>query len=121
MSKNILIISKYFPPELTGSSTYIYEIAHYLAIEGFKVEVLTTFPHFPNWKVDPFYKGQYFKKEIDDLIEVTRVYSYIPLKITIFTRILNELSFGFSSLMYAILKNKRYELVFCISPPPSVS
>lgn len=117
---SILIITKYFPPELTGSSTYLLEISKYLTEKGFSVRVLTTFPHFPTWKLNVSDKSKFFRKDTLEGVSVYRVYSFVPRKVTFLSRVFNEISFGFSCLIHSVF-SKRFDIIFCVSPPPTTT
>ena len=66
MSKRILLIGGNFSPELTGIGKYNGEMIDLLATKGFDCGVVTSFPYYPQWKVDNQYlkSSAWFKKEV---------------------------------------------------------
>ena len=59
----ILIYSINFSPELTSTGKYTGEMAQWLAERGHTVRVVTSPPHYPNWKVFDGYFAWSFRKE----------------------------------------------------------
>lgn len=80
--KNILLISHNFSPEPTGIGKYNGEMIDWLAKNGYDCTVVTTYPYYPYWKVQPPYKNRWYKKEIinypqsNSLLTVYRCPSY---------------------------------------------
>ena len=60
MSKEILLISNYFPPEKGAASNRMYSVAEGLGNAGFKVKVVCPLPNYPTGKV--FNGGCYLRK-----------------------------------------------------------
>src|SRR5580704_17280203 len=59
----ILINSINFYPELTSTGKYTGEMAQWLAEHGHEVRVVTSPPHYPNWRVFDGYSSWRFTKE----------------------------------------------------------
>ncbi|HCG00097.1 MAG TPA: glycosyltransferase WbuB, partial [Chloroflexi bacterium] len=51
-----MLIGLNYAPEVVGIGPYTTELAEYLAAAGHEVSVLTGFPYYPHWKIDPAYK-----------------------------------------------------------------
>ena len=54
----VLILSINYWPEVTGIGAFTTYRAEYLAAAGHDVEVCTTFPYYPEWKVPAEYSGK---------------------------------------------------------------
>jgi glycosyltransferase involved in cell wall biosynthesis len=83
----------HFAPEQTGNAPYTTALASRLKSLGHDVRVLTSHPHYPEWKVRTGY-GQWFRKEIIRGVPVRRFAHFVPPKPTAIMRLLSELSFG---------------------------
>jgi glycosyltransferase involved in cell wall biosynthesis len=60
---NVLIIGQYFPPDLGGAATRVYNAAQGLIMNGCNVTIVTAFPHYPHGKIPKEYKWKPFKIE----------------------------------------------------------
>ena len=89
----ILILSINYWPEVTGIGAFTTYRAEYLASTGHDVEVCTTFPYYPEWKVPPTYSGRLFASETRNGVRIRRSYAYIPSPATSLKRIVHEASF----------------------------
>ncbi len=112
----ILILSINYWPEVTGIGAFTTYRAEHLASAGHDVEVCTTFPYYPDWKVSPEYAGKALTREERNGVRIFRSYAYIPNPVTSLKRILHEASFIVSSMLRAIIR-KRPDLLLVVSPP----
>lgn len=120
-SKRILMMGINFAPELTGIGKYTGEMAHWLIDQGYRCTVLTSFPYYPNWKIQPPYRGNFYKKEIlrNGMLELYRCPLYVPEKPSGLRRILHDASFllsAFLMIIYLLFK-PGYSHIFCVAPP----
>lgn len=112
----VLILSINYWPEVTGIGAFTTYRAEYLAAVGHDVEVCTTFPYYPEWKVPPEYAGKFVLRERRNGVKVSRSYAYIPNFATSLKRVLHEASFIASSTISAFFR-KRPDLLLVVSPP----
>lgn len=112
----ILILSINYWPEVTGIGAFTTYRAEYLAAAGHDVEVCTTFPYYPEWKVPSGYAGKLALSETRNRVRIRRGYAYIPNPATSLKRILHEASFMFSALARAMFC-KRPDVMLVVSPP----
>jgi len=124
--KKILLISHNFSPEPTGIGKYNGEMIDWLAKNGYDCTVVTTYPYYPYWKVQPPYKNRWYKKEVikypqnGNLLTVFRCPSYVPADPTGKKRMIQDFSF-WSSMFWKILQlvitRKKYDLIITVAPP----
>ncbi|HEV2135915.1 MAG TPA: glycosyltransferase family 4 protein [Terracidiphilus sp.] len=112
----ILILSINYWPEVTGIGAFTTYRAEYLAAAGHDVEVCTTFPYYPEWKVPAAYKGRLASTEERNGVRIFRGYAYIPNQVTALRRIIHEGSFVMSSFIRAGFR-KRPDVLLVVSPP----
>lgn len=127
MNKKILLIGGNFSPELTGIGKYNGEMMDMLAKQGYECTVVTTFPYYPHWKVQPPYNqsGHWFKREVKILpqvekqIEIFRCPHYIPQKPSGLKRIIADFSFCFSAFIKVcqLLFSRKFDIVLVVAPP----
>ena len=115
----VLLISPNFYPEKTGIGVTATDCAIFLKDLGHQVEVLTSVPYYPEWKIHSEYRGKVFVEETHQEIPLTRVWLYVPEKVTTFGRILQEISFAF--LLAFKLLFRRCDRIVCITPPLSAA
>ena len=71
--------------------------------KGHDVEVLTGFPNYPSGKVYEGYKLSFYYSEIIDQIKINRTFLYPSHDKSTIKRIINYLSFGFSSFFFCVI------------------
>ena len=104
---------------MTGPASYITTLAEYLVSNGDSVTVLTSPPHYPHWKFYPGYGQSFYKRTIENGVEVVRGPLYVPASPTALKRIAYDLSYTLSSLMKGVTL-REYEVVICVSPPLTI-
>src|SRR5260370_32781400 len=100
----VLIHGIDFSPEKVGIGKYTGEMAEWLAIRGHEVRVVTTAPHFPQWKIFEGYSSRRLSREMwlpsngaGGTLRVTRCPVWIPREPRGWKRILYLASFALSS------------------------
>ena len=84
-------------PELTGIGKYTGEMAARLAARGHEVTVVTAYPYYPHWKLDPTRPNWRWSTEVWQGVRIIRCPVWVPAEQTAFKRILHLLSFALSS------------------------
>ena len=70
---NILLLSRYFPPEIGTSANLFFELARGLTANGHHVTVVTSFPWYNLTSIPEKYRSRFYMKEDMDGIEVIRL------------------------------------------------
>jgi len=112
----ILMMAGNYAPEKTASAPLTTDFCRYLRASGHSVSVVTTFPHYPQWKIWKGYSGRFYAKETIDGIPVYRILNYIPEHPTSLKRVLYYGSFGMEALLPAFASG-RPDLIVCVTPP----
>ena len=110
--KKILIISQYFPPDISGGGTRAYNYAKCLS-KNYDVTVITAFPHLHS-KIPSAYSSHLIKKEKMDKIKVIRVRVPSLLHNSMKNRIFLHFSFLISSLLP--LFSQKPDVIFASEP-----
>jgi colanic acid biosynthesis glycosyl transferase WcaI len=116
----ILVMAGNYAPEKTASAPLTADFCRYLTAVGHCVSIVTTFPHYPQWKVWQDYRGHFYTKETIDGVCVYRILNYIPQRPTPLKRVLYYGSFGIQALLPA-LASGRPDLIVCVTPPLELS
>jgi len=112
---HILFLTDNFPPEGNAPATRTYEHARCWVALGHKVTVITCAPNFPEGKVYEGYKNSFYTKSDMDGIDVIRVKTFISSNEGFVLRILDFLSFMFSSF-WAGLFQRKVDVIVATSP-----
>ena len=105
-------------PELTGVGKYTGEMAARLAARGHDVTVVTAYPYYPHWQLDPARPNWRWSTETWQGVRIVRCPVWVPSAPTATSRILHLLSFALSSapaLLYAALR-RRPDTLFVVEP-----
>jgi glycosyltransferase involved in cell wall biosynthesis len=112
---NILLLSRYFPPEIGTAANLFYELAKGLTSNGHAVTVVTNFPWYNLETIPEKYKGKFYMKEVMDGIEVIRITFPLigPKKLKL---IVGHLTVPLTSFIGGLL-SKKPDIIFIYSPP----
>lgn len=118
----ILIHSLYFHPDQTGICKYSGEMAQWLAERGHQVEVVTGFPHYPQWTLAAPHQRTRFLTEQWGKVTIHRVPHYIPGggKVSAMQRMLIDGTFLMGSLatwFRLFAKRDHADVVISVCPP----
>lgn len=112
----VLILSINYWPEVAGIGAFTTYRAEHLAAVGHDVEVCTTFPYYPNWRVPQGYAGKFGLTEERNGVRIVRCRAYVPNPVTSLRRILHEASFVAGVTLRGLLR-KRPDVLLVVSPP----
>lgn len=108
----VLVVGLNYAPEPTGIAPYTAAFCQGLVHRGHQVRVLTTKPHYPEWRVQEGYEGWRSTERVNG-VSVTRVSHYVPAKPSGFRRLLSEVTFGIRAALCAW---GRPDVVVLVSP-----
>ncbi|ARK09913.1 WcaI family glycosyltransferase [Fibrella sp. ES10-3-2-2] len=117
----ILLYTTNYWPELTGSGKYNGELSEWFYKEGHSVDVITAYPHYPQWAIDTEYRGKWWSIEQYEGIRIFRSPIFVPNPPTGKGRILSEISFALTSSFYWVRAFfQKYDVVIATCPPLQV-
>ncbi len=108
----IAILGLHYAPESTGNAPYTTGLAEGLAAAGHEVNVITGFPHYPEWRLQEGLREWRRSEEIKG-VKLTRLRHYVPSRPRLMGRLLMELSFGLRLLLSSWGKP---DVVIMVSP-----
>jgi colanic acid biosynthesis glycosyl transferase WcaI len=112
----VLILSVNYWPEVTGIGAFTTYRAEHLVAARHEVEVCTTFPYYPEWKVPAPYAGRLAQSEERNGVRILRSFAYIPNPVTALRRVVFEASFVLFATIRAAVR-KRPDVLLVVSPP----
>ena len=105
------MLAQYFPPDMNGGSTRVYNAARALLFQGCNVTVVTTFRIIINSQTQSKHKGKIITQEDIDGIKVIRTWIPNLSHSSIIQRIFLHISFMLSSLLGLMIhKESRYNI-----------
>jgi len=114
--KHITFIGLNYAPEDTAIGLYSTQWVSFLKENGFNVTVITAFPYYPQWKIEPSYKKKpTFYYERLNGIDVYRYKQYVPKNPTFLKRIIHILDFTFGSFRN-LYKIKECDVIIAVVP-----
>jgi colanic acid biosynthesis glycosyl transferase WcaI len=90
----VLVLVHHFPPDVNSTGQLMAEVAQGLRRLGDEVAILTTFPHYAEFRTWPEYRGRLTETTRDDGLRVTRVWSWASGTKSMSHRLLNYVSFN---------------------------
>lgn len=114
----ILLIGLNYAPEVVGIGPYTTDLAEHFVASGHQVSVLTGFPYYPHWKIDPTYRRKWpFLVERISGVRIVRSPMLLPGSgHGTFRRILFDSSVAVTSLV-ASAGIGAVDVVICVTPP----
>ncbi len=113
----ILLLTQYYLPENAPGAHRLSSLAQSLLNQGHEVEVLTSFPNYPNQELFDGYKLKWHTVEDIKGVKVNRCYTFIKKSRSLFSRALGFVSFQTSSAIIGATKIEKPDLIICLSPP----
>lgn len=111
-AQKVLIVGINYAPEPTGISPYTTAMAEELVRRGRRVRVLTSYPHYPWWRVPEEYRSLPASSTVNG-VKVRRLRHFIPRAPRTVTRALFEATFG---LRAVLARWGRPDVVVFVSP-----
>jgi len=112
----ITIISLNFYPEDTAIGLYSTHMAEFLA-ENHEVEIITTFPYYPQWKIHEEYKRKpFFVKEKKGNLFIYRTKQYVPSNPSFLKRVLLMVTFTLGAFLNIFRIKNKPDLVIAVIP-----
>jgi colanic acid biosynthesis glycosyl transferase WcaI len=109
---HVTILALNYQPEETGIAPYTSALATSLAGRGHRVTVITTHPHYPEWKIRDGHGG-WSRSETSSNVTVRRLHHYVPRSAHGIRRLVSEISFG---VRVVLARWGRPEVVVMVSP-----
>jgi colanic acid biosynthesis glycosyl transferase WcaI len=105
-----------YEPEQYASAPLNTQAAEYFAGRGHAVNVLTSFPHYPQWSVWPEWRGRAWSNEVAKSVHIRRIRSYIPSRPGTVGRVAHYAGFAAASLA-GLAGLPRPDVIVCVTPP----
>ena len=112
---NIVLLSRYFPPEIGTAANLFFGLAKELTASGSKVTVVTSFPWYNLNEIPKKYRGKMFMRENMEGVEVIRV-SFPLVGPKVFKLAIGHLTAPVASFVGGLFV-KKIDIIYVYSPP----
>jgi colanic acid biosynthesis glycosyl transferase WcaI len=110
----ILVQIIQFPPDVNTSGMLMAQLGEGLVARGHQVSVITTFPHYAQFRVSDEFRGKLFERSSYRGMDVLRLYVYASgNKNKMTRRLLSYLSFNALATVAALVSRQRYDVILC--------
>jgi colanic acid biosynthesis glycosyl transferase WcaI len=117
----VLVVGTNYVPERTGMAPFSTGLCEHFAAQGHDVQVITTFPYYPEWRIWDGYRGKLTQKENINGVKVRRVWHYVPSRASnLLQRLVHDVSFAIH-VFFAALFMSKFDIVCCVCPPPTLA
>jgi colanic acid biosynthesis glycosyl transferase WcaI len=108
---NVAVVSAVYPPEPVVSSRTSADVAAALHASGDRVTVVCAFPSRPHGRIHEGYRQRWRERTSVEDIDTIRTWSVISSKSTLASRMIENVSFGLSSML-ALLGLRKLQVVY---------
>lgn len=113
----VILLMQYYDPEPVYKGQ---AFAEAISKAGYRVEVVTGFPNYPDGKFYNGYRVSPLKRSKKNGVSITRLALYPSHGESKFGRVLNYVSFMLSAFFYLTIFARRADLVYVYHPPLTV-
>jgi hypothetical protein len=114
---HVVILTQYYPPETGAPQNRLHALSKSLKSRGHQVTVLTAMPNYPEMKIQAGYRGKLTSKEELDGVRIRRSWLYVSKSKGLISRMLNYLSFAFTSFWLGLVGIRKVDVLLVESPP----
>ncbi len=99
---SVCVVAVNYAPESSGIGPVVTELAEFLHARHGETEVLTTYPHYPAWRLLPEHRRRIGGTEVIGGLRVHRRRCFIPRRPSVLRRIAFEVSFFIAAVGRAV-------------------
>ncbi len=110
----ILVLILQFPPDVNTSGVLMAQLCEGLMARGHHVSVITTFPHYAQFRVADEFRGKLMERRSFRGMDVIRLFVLAPgRKENMINRLLSYLSFNVLATVAGVLLHDHYDVILC--------
>lgn len=113
---NVVVWGINYTPEMTGIAPFNTALCEYLAEHGCRVEMVTGFAYYPEWKKRSEDRNRLYRTDRTKGVGIHRCWVYVPHRVSALRRMVHEGSFVLTSLI-RVLVLKKPSVFVVVSPP----
>ena len=102
-----------FPPDVNSTGLLMAQLCDGLRAYGHEISVITSFPHYENFRIWDEYKGKLVEHSKYQDMDVTRLYVYAPGKKSMVNRLMSYVTFNALAGMTGGFSRRRWDVILC--------
>jgi colanic acid biosynthesis glycosyl transferase WcaI len=102
-----------FPPDVNSTGLLMAQLCEGLVACGHEISVITSFPHYENFRIWDEYKGKLIERSKYQDVDVTRLYVYAAGKKSMVNRLLSYLTFNALAGITGGFSRRRWDVILC--------
>ena len=102
-----------FPPDVNPTGVLMAQLCEGLTACGHEVSVITTFPHYENFRIWDEYRGKLVKRGQERGMEIVRLFTYAPGKKSMVNRLISYVTFNALATMAGVFSRGRWDVILC--------
>src|SRR5690349_20171432 len=108
----VLLLVNQFPPDVNTSGKLMRTLALELTRRGHELHIVTTFPHYAQFRVEPGYRGRFYESALEDGLHVKRVWCFTSgNKQKMWHRLLNYVTYNKLAFFAAQADGADYDVI----------
>jgi colanic acid biosynthesis glycosyl transferase WcaI len=104
-----------YPPDINASGQLMAQLCRGLSEEGHRITVITSFPHYEQFRVLPAYRKRLYSRNREGGVDVIRLFAYARGDKSMKHRLINYLVFNLLALMTAVLLRAHWDALLCVN------
>jgi len=109
----ILLIVNQFPPDVNSTGQLMAELAARWVEWGHEVSVVTSLPHYQDFRIEAAYRSKLYQRDPVGGLEVFRLWVYAPGKKSMLNRLISYLSFAAGATLIGWLRRDSWDVILC--------
>jgi colanic acid biosynthesis glycosyl transferase WcaI len=110
----ILVLIIQFPPDVNTSGVLMAQLCEGLTARGHHVTVITTFPHYAQFRVADEFRGKLVERRAYRGMDVIRLFVFASgTKQNMLNRLLSYLSFNALATVTGVVSRDHYDVILC--------
>ena len=102
-----------FPPDVNPTGVLMAQLCEGLTACGHEVSVVTTFPHYENFRIWDEYRGKLVKRGRERGMEIVRLFTYAPGKKSMVNRLISYVIFNALATMVGVFSRSQWDVILC--------
>ena len=116
MSRDILLITNYFPPEKGAAPNRMHTLASNLIKANYNIHVVCPMPNYPKGAIFKGFEGSVYKKDLTAVGTIHRLWLWPSNSHNKFIRLLSMVSFSVSLTLFFLFKRSPKKVFIQYSP-----
>jgi len=102
-----------FPPDVNPTGVLMAQLCEGLTACGHEVSVLTTFPHYEDFRIWEQYRGKLIERGQERGMEIARLFTYAPGKKSMVNRLISYVTFNCLATLAGVLSRRSWDVILC--------